>query len=73
MSKAKDEALSPIHISKVSWAYADKGALLVVHEARDADGAYIQTDNIKIPWKTVLKALTIYRRTYRARARRVKP
>jgi len=41
--------LEPITIDANSWFYEGPKGLLIVHEARDKDGTFIQTDQFIIP------------------------
>lgn len=43
----------PQHISKSDWYYEFPTYLLIVHEVRDRNGTYIQTDQFKLPWKKI--------------------
>jgi hypothetical protein len=50
-------SLAPQHISKSSWYYEEKTHMLFVHENRTADGTWISTDQIKIPWRKIEASL----------------
>jgi len=44
------------NIDPVSWYYEYPTYLLVVHEARYADGKLFRTDSFKLPWKMIDKS-----------------
>ncbi len=46
-------SLSPQILGKNDWYYEMDTHLLLVHEVLDADGAWIRTDQIKIPWRKI--------------------
>lgn len=49
---------NPQSVSKKTWYYEEPRGILVVHEARDEKtGAWIQTDQFKIPWWRLRKSL----------------
>jgi len=43
----------PQNIRETDWYYECPSHLLIVHEVRDRDGRYIQTDQFKLPWKMI--------------------
>lgn len=50
--------LVPINLSKTDWYYAEKTHLLLIHQVRDGlTGAYLRTDQIKIPWRKIEASL----------------
>ena len=40
----------PQDLSKTEWYYEYPTYLLMVHEVRDTNGQYVQTDSFKVPW-----------------------
>lgn len=50
-------SLEPQHVGKNYWYYEEKNHMLFVHEVRDAAGAWVRTDQIKIPWKKIETSL----------------
>jgi len=56
-------SLSPQQVGPNDWYYEDNSHLLLVHEVRAADGAYIRTDQIKIPWRKIEASLKRVRQT----------
>ncbi len=50
-------SLSPQSVGKNDWYYEVDTHLLLVHEVRDADNAWIRTDQIKISWKKIEASL----------------
>jgi hypothetical protein len=46
-------SVKPQHINKAAWYYEERSSLLLVHEIRSDDGAYLRTDQIKIPWRKI--------------------
>lgn len=57
------ESREPQQIDGLTWYYEFPSYLLIVHEARDKGGNYIQTDQFKLPWRMI----------DRSRKRRTKP
>lgn len=47
----------PQHINDQNWYYEELTHLLLVHEVRAADGGYIRTDSVKIPWRKIEQSL----------------
>jgi hypothetical protein len=43
----------PQDIDKHNWYYEYPSHLLLVHEVREPDGAYVRTDSVKIPWRQI--------------------
>lgn len=69
-------SLTPQEVTENNWYYEQKGHLLFVHQVRDKDGAFVQTDQVKIPWRKIeasLKRVNAEKRRaakrYQARAR----
>lgn len=50
-------SLAPQHLGPNDWYYEENGHLLLVHEVRDVGGAYVRTDQIKIPWRKIEASL----------------
>jgi hypothetical protein len=50
-------SLKPINIDKSSWFYDQPRGILVVHEARNKVGDYLQTDQFTISWAKIRAAL----------------
>ncbi len=49
---------SPQNIGDEDWYYEEPNNLLLIHEVRDKNTKeYIRTDQIKIPWRMILKSL----------------
>lgn len=48
---------APQDIDEQNWYYENLTHLLLVHEVRKEDGAYIRTDSIKIPWRKIRDSL----------------
>jgi hypothetical protein len=42
---------APQQLGKHDWYYEYPACIILVHETRDDQGRYIQTDQIKIPWR----------------------
>lgn len=52
----------PQSLGKHDWYYEEKNHLTLVHQVRDLrTGAYIRTDQIKIPWVKMFRSI---RRAY---------
>jgi hypothetical protein len=49
--------LKPMQLGPNDWFYEENDHLLLVHEVREADGKYIRTDQIKIPWRRIEASL----------------
>ena len=49
----------PITVDRNTWLYVEDRGLLVVHEARNADGVYILCDQFYIPWRTIERAQSL--------------
>ena len=62
----------PTDINEDNWLYDEPDGLLLVHQVRDKKGAFIQCDQITVPWHVLRSAL--YRRDKRKlpRARKAK-
>jgi len=43
----------PITINQVSWCYVEGRKVTIVHEARDDDGTYHRTIQVKIPLRII--------------------
>lgn len=56
-------SLKPQQLGPNDWYYEEDGYLLLVHEVREAGGAYIRTDQIKIPWRKIEASLRRVRQT----------
>lgn len=46
----------PQTIDKNNWYYEYRGHIKLIHMVYDDDGNYIQTDQIKIPWKRLSRS-----------------
>ena len=57
------QSRKPQNIGKHDWYYERPNNLLLIHEVRDLYGAYIRTDQIKIPWRLILKSVQRLRPT----------
>lgn len=69
--KAKPH-LEPHNISDTVWWYEDHGGIDVIHHIR-VDGRWVRTDQIRIPWRTLIPAMERCRPLKpRARVRRKK-
>lgn len=54
IKKAKPEySLEPQVIDDLNWYYEDKSGIIMVHEIRKPNGAYVSTDMFTIPWKLI--------------------
>lgn len=47
----------PQNLSEYDWYYEQRGHLLLVHQVRTKDGAFVQTDQVKIPWRKIAASL----------------
>lgn len=50
-------SLEPQMVSRTTWYYEERGGILVVHETRDKNGGFIQTDQFRIPWRKLVASL----------------
>lgn len=57
MTTRRGYKLEPQTIDRNTWFYEEPRGLLVVHEARDADGGYLRTDQFVIPWRKVVASV----------------
>ncbi len=64
--------LHPQHLGESDWFYAMKTHLLLVHEVR-SNGAYIRTDQIKIPWRKISAVMPKVLAPKKAMIRHCKP
>lgn len=55
--KARSLENQPQKIDAETWFYDDEKGLLVVHEARTANGDYLKTDQFIIKWPLLEAAL----------------
>ena len=54
-----ESVIEPIHTDDdLTWLYAEKKHLLIVHEIRDARGAYIQTVQVPVKWTHINTAVS---------------
>lgn len=51
----------PENLNKRNWFYYESKGINLVHEVLQ-DGMWAKTDKILIPWKTLEKALEIYKK-----------
>lgn len=49
--------IGPHVVTKKDWFYEERTGLLFVHEVYDGTGAYLQTDQVKIPWRKIEASL----------------
>ncbi len=63
-------SLEPQHVTDSDWFYENKGHMLFVHEVRDKAGLYVQTDQIKIPWRKIEASLKRVRASKRRASQR---
>jgi hypothetical protein len=50
-------SLGPQHIDGHNWYYEYQGHILLIHEVLDKHGAVERTEEIKIPWRKLLRSL----------------
>lgn len=50
-------SLNPQNLGEYDWYYENPKSLVLVHETRDKQGNYIQTDQIKIRYSKLLKSM----------------
>lgn len=50
-------SLEPQGIDEKSWYYESKKGIDVLHQVFDADGDYLQTAHIEIPWKSLRRSI----------------
>lgn len=63
-------SLKPQQVTEHDWYYEEKSHLLFVHRARDKNGDWIQTDQVKIPWRKIEASLKRVRAKKQAGERR---
>lgn len=64
--------LGPINVDEYNWLYTEEDGLLFVHETYDnKSGAFLQTDQVTVPWHHIRLALAV--KDKRKRPRRRKP
>lgn len=64
----KSRNLDPQEVTEHDWYYEEKNHMLFVHQVRARDGSFVQTDQVKIPWRKIETSL----KRIRARRRRAK-
>lgn len=52
----------PKHIDVHNWFYENPGSITFVHEVLDRDGNFLQTDQVRIPFKKLEDSMERYRR-----------
>lgn len=52
----KSQRLEPVSVTDTAWLYAEKKGMVVVQEHRDADGSYVGTAQVLIPWALIRAA-----------------
>lgn len=53
----KDLSLKPTTMDENAWWYEDHKGFTIVHRIYDSKKKYIRTDQLKIPWGQIRKAL----------------
>lgn len=64
-------SLEPQQLSENDWYYEKRGQLLLVHQVHTKDGSYVQTDQVKIPWRKIETSLKRVKAAKRRRAAKV--
>ena len=58
MSKrAPKPSLRPKHLHEFAWWYEDERGIIVVQEARKPNGEHLSTEQVRIPWEALVRAL----------------
>ena len=57
LKQAKRPSLSPQNLNPYSWYYEYPSRIDLIHEVRDADGRYLKTVTIRIPWRKLKASL----------------
>lgn len=64
---ARVQSLAPQNIDKFNWYYEYPRSIALVHETRTLDGGFVQTDQVRIPWRMLEQS---YRRRQEPRKAR---
>jgi len=58
-TKNKPHSIEPVHVTETCWFYPERKGMAVVQEHRDADGQYVGTAQVVIPWNLIRASMPL--------------
>ena len=66
-TKEDDYHYYPRTIDRLNWYYEEPIGIIMVHEVRDKNGNFIQTDTFVIPWRMMRLTMKNFEKKYKRR------